>query len=178
MPSYRKLNIMAEILNSSRAGKSIARQLKVDMTPMVDLGFLLITFFIFTTAMETPQTLKLVLPVDGDDTPTARSKTLTLLLHEPGRAACYEGAAGEMPVLQYADMDAGNLGLRNIIMAKQQRLRTLSGTADSMIVIIKPGPESNYRQLIAALDEMTICEVKRHVVAAMDNDDQLLVSSQ
>ncbi len=169
---------MAEIINNPGAGKAGSRQLKVDMTPMVDLGFLLITFFIFTTAIEAPTTLKLVLPVDGPSTPTPQTRTLTVLLNEPGLAACYEGTAGENPVLQYADMNAGSSGLRNIILDKQQRLRSLTGTADSMMVIIKPGPESNYRQLIAALDEMAICEVKRHVVAAMDNDDQLLLSSQ
>ncbi len=176
--SYGKLLHMAEIIQAPRPGKRSFRQLGVDMTPMVDLGFLLITFFIFSTTLDTPAVLKLVLPTDGPSTPIAQTKTLTILLNGEDRAVCYEGAAYENPILYHADMKTDATGLRDMLLRKQQMLRSVSGNADAMIVVIKPTPQSTYRQLVAALDEMAICGVKKYVVANMDNDDQLLVSSQ
>ena len=47
---------------------------------MVDLGFLLITFFIFTTTMGEPAVTKLYMPADGDSTKLNQDFSLTLLL--------------------------------------------------------------------------------------------------
>jgi biopolymer transport protein ExbD len=62
-------------------GKKYSRpSLKIDMTPMVDLGFLLISFFIFTTSISTPAVTKLFMPADGVPSKLGESNALTLLL--------------------------------------------------------------------------------------------------
>src|SRR5688500_2538487 len=67
----------------------------VDMTPMVDLGFLLITFFIFTATMSTPSTMRLTMPKDDnkpeDLTEVKESAALTIMMGKNNNIFYYEG---------------------------------------------------------------------------------------
>ena len=64
--------------------KQTRKDTKVDMTPMVDLGFLLITFFIFTTTINSPKAFKLNIPddtaKDEEQTEAKASGAFTVLL--------------------------------------------------------------------------------------------------
>jgi len=84
---------MAEIIATGTSkSKSIRKNLKIDMTPMVDLGFLLITFFIFTTSMAEPVGMNLIVPKEADRTrPTPAEKTQTILLHKNNVVFTYKG---------------------------------------------------------------------------------------
>lgn len=68
---------------------------RVDMTPMVDLGFLLITFFIFTATMTTPKGMNLLMPKDVKDpqkqNEAKESGALTIMLGKGDQIYYYMG---------------------------------------------------------------------------------------
>ncbi len=69
---------------------------KIDFTPMVDLGFLLITFFMLTTSMSKPKTMEIQKPkdehlLDKDKNKLNAAQALTLLLTKNDRIVYYAG---------------------------------------------------------------------------------------
>jgi biopolymer transport protein ExbD len=152
------LSVMAEIIESGK--KSCKRSTRVDLTPMVDLGFLLITFFIFTTAMSKPTGLKIFLPIpvpDNERVKTPESGALTILIAGENKIYYYEGADPHQ--LQLTDLSK----IRSLIMDKKKRT-----DPEKFMVIIKPGKDSDFKTLIHIMDEMTINEVKRYAMVDID----------
>lgn len=137
---------------------------KVDMTPMVDLGFLLITFFIFTTTISEPAITKLIMPKEGEQTDIASSKSLTALL-DRDKVYVYEGTEEEAlnnNTVKPTTYDVHE-GLGNIIRQKQTALQRI-GEKEKLTVLIKPLPSSTYQNVVAALDEMQINTVQFYAV--------------
>jgi biopolymer transport protein ExbD len=143
---------------------------RVDMTPMVDLGFLLITFFIFTATLSTPNTMRLIMPKDEKDpekqTEVKQSGALTILMGKGNGLYYYEGQleadGSNFKSSTYTD-------IRKVIEEKKKSVklmgRSLGYHKDSldkdMVVVIKPNPEATYKNTVDILDEMTINNVMR-----------------
>jgi biopolymer transport protein ExbD len=141
---------------------------KVDLTAMVDLAFLLITFFMLTTTLSKPQSMDLTLPdKEKDDTPQTNIKvdenrTMTLLLGENGKLVRYVGML-DKPLAAPKDFTYGKDGIRKELIARMELVKQYSTAKgkpkDGMIVIIKPSKKSTYRNLVDVLDEMAIVGV-------------------
>jgi biopolymer transport protein ExbD len=149
-------------------GKS-KRSLRVDLTPMVDLGFILISFFLYTTTLTAARVKGLSMPdkPHGDSTEAATDATLTVYPDE--KSVHYEeGKPGSNPMREvYLDKTPS---LREAIIDKQRRLdHNGRFTRDSLVVIIKPRPGLEYRQLIGVLDEMIINGVTKYMIADQDS---------
>jgi biopolymer transport protein ExbD len=111
------------------------RSPRIDMTPMVDLGFLLITFFIFTSTLNQPNAMSLVMPKDGDDdTPIKETGALTILAGDQMKVYYYEGFYDPSNVRSCTLKD-----LRNIIVHKKR----VTPEKD-LFVIIKPFKNADY----------------------------------
>lgn len=151
---------MAEINSTPRKNnglvkKMIKKSTKVDLTPMVDLGFLLITFFVFTTTMAEPKVLHIDMPNDKDITVSnnlCESCTLTLVLGENNKIYFYEG----FPILENVkETNFSAQGLRTIILNKKSALK--KSLPDRKVeLIIKASNSSTMQNLVNAIDETKI----------------------
>ncbi len=155
-----------------KKGKKLST--RVDLTPMVDLGFLLITFFIFTTTMSQPTAMRLFLPKDTekpeDQNKVKASGALTLILAKDNSIFYYEG---ELAPDGGNFKNAGFKEIRDIIINKKK-----STNPEDFVVVIKPTPDATYKNTVDILDEMTINEVKRYaLVDIFDVELQLVKAS-
>ena len=121
--------------------------LKIDMTPMVDLGFLLISFFIFTTEISKPAITNLYMPKDGDSTKIPDSRSLTILLGNNDNVSYNNGdmttAIKNNQVFQTSYDEINGLG--SIIRQKQVWLEKIKLSKKELIVLIKPGRGCSYK---------------------------------
>ncbi len=156
--------------------KSKKLSTRVDLTPMVDLGFLLITFFIFTTTMTQPSAMKLNLPKDTEkeeeQNKVKESAVLSLMLGKDNAIYYYEGTllpdGTNFKKTNFKDV-------RKVIIDKKK-----STNPADFVVLIKPAPSSTYRNTVDMLDEMFINDVKRY--ALLDNlftmEQQLITQAE
>jgi biopolymer transport protein ExbD len=164
-------------------GKSFSRNkktvLKIDMTPMVDLGFLLITFFVFTTTISSPTVTDLFMPNDNyikNPSTLADSYALTVLLDEKNQLYYYEGNWENAKHTQsiFKTNFSVSSGLGEVIRKKQQELdrnKRLPEGRKGLMLLIKPSSLSVYRNLIDALDEALINEVKKYAILEITTDE-------
>lgn len=143
---------------------SSGRVLKVDLTPMVDLGFILISFFLFTTTLSTPKAFKMVMPDQSTEPVIDAPSVATLTLYADAKSVRYaEGKPGEHPEQEAFLRQMPSL--RAEIQDLQERLDH-SGrfTRSDLTVLIHPGADLSYNDLIGVLDEMRICKVGKYMI--------------
>jgi biopolymer transport protein ExbD len=159
------------------AKKIHKKSTRVDLTPMVDLGFLLITFFVFTTTMAQPKVMGIISPKDAKDaTPVCESCVLTAILINDDTIVYYEGMPENNPVLKSTSFTEE--GLRAVLMQKREAVKKATGTTDDMVLIVKPADECSYKNFVDILDEVAITGIKHYFIDEVnDNDKKLLTEN-
>lgn len=184
---------MAELDTSSGGGhkkgpgvkKGKKLSTRIDLTPMVDLGFLLITFFMFTTTLAKPKTMEINMPykdeklTDDQKNKLKASVAFTVLLSKNHRVYYYEGIGDDpnkAPDLKVTGFKAKD-GIRDAIIAKKKMVEGLKRSGaltakDEMTVLIKPDTTSTYSDLVNMLDEMNINDVKVYAIIDISDVEQ------
>jgi len=172
---------MAELDTSGGGGhkggkiRSKKASTRVDLTAMVDLAFLLITFFMYTTTLQKPKAMDLVMPdnsVKTSQLPIAASRSMTILLGSHNKVEWYMGEPGKSaPTVDGFGKD----GIRKALIENGQKVAETHTAPDNfMEVVIKPSDKSTYETLVATLDEMSITNVKTYAIVKitqMEIDD-------
>jgi biopolymer transport protein ExbD len=181
---------------------------KIDMTPMVDLAFLLLTFFMLTTTFSKPQAMEINMPVKDkvEDPPKIPgNQTLTLLLSDKNRIFYYMGADDPNlpPTVEYTTF--ANNGIRKLLIDKNKEINKtydkvealkkefLDGKIDekkykeeknkvvgdkkALIVLIKADEQSNYKNLVDILDEMSICNIGRYAIVDITTSETDMIKN-
>ena len=165
-----------------KKGKKLST--RVDLTPMVDLGFLLITFFIFTTTMSQPTAFKLFLPDDKvipeDQNKAKESGVLTIMMGADNHIYYYEGQLKPDGSNFLSASYNGENSIREIILKKKadviSRSRDAENPEKNFVVVIKPSADCNYQNVVDILYEMAINVVKKYSLVDISEGEPQLVS--
>ena len=147
--------------------RSKKQSTRVDMTPMVDLGFLLITFFMFTTTFSKPNVMDLGLPAKPKDdqvkpppTEVKLENSITLLLGKDNRIFWHQQEESSLTDANLMETTFDREGIRKVV----QQAKAGAADKDIFTVIIKPTDDAVYKNFVDILDEMAITKSDRYGV--------------
>jgi biopolymer transport protein ExbD len=156
--------------NRHQSGKRMVKKsTKVDLTPMVDLGFLLITFFVFTTTMSKPTAMKVEMPFDKttETDGICSSCVLTAVLCDNDEIKYYEGSIDTAKIIT-----TDYKSIREILQQKRKKVFDATGNKDRFVLIIKPSDKSSFKNFVDIADEVTINQIKRYYIDDMNDDEK------
>jgi len=143
-----------------RKGKKRRRMrrvgIRIDMTPMVDIAFLLLTFFMLTSVFRRPQTMEINLPPSDVQVEVAESNLLTLRVMEDG--SVYWNIGTDPP------QKVGFNDLRKLLMERNQ-------ANPKLITLVKVDRKSKYHSMVDIMDELQLANVNRFSLAPMREAD-------
>lgn len=171
--------MMEEVINDQKngdQGKGLVKKGKrlstrVDMTPVVDLAFLLLTFFMLATTFIKPQVMELILPekrenqTESEQPKVNEKKVLSVFLDGDNRIYWYIGITDA----QVYETDYSSTGIRKVLQ-EQSRL------IEKMVVLIKPDTTSTYENLVDILDELKINNIARYALVDVDDEDKAIMA--
>lgn len=191
---------------AKKKGKPKKMEIHIDFTPMVDMNMLLITFFMLCTSLSKPQTMEISMPskdnIETEQTAVQESRAITLILGKEDKVYYYFGQPNYKDYSSLKETTYAPDGLRALLLGRNQlvvqKMRELKDKKKNLeiseeefnrqateikkdksspIVMIKATDDSNYRNLIDALDEMQICNISKYAIIDMTDADDFLIEN-
>jgi biopolymer transport protein ExbD len=163
--------VSTEKKHGGQKGKPSGKKLstRVDMTPVVDLAFLLLTFFMLATTFIKPQVMELILPEknteDQSQPKVNEKKVLSIVLGADNKIYWFVG----MTAPQVNESDYSSTGIRKVL----QEQNTL---IEKMVILIKPDDASTYENLVDILDEIQITGMTRYALVEFTPEDKAIMA--
>ncbi|MDU0369794.1 ExbD/TolR family protein [Hymenobacter endophyticus] len=163
---------MANLQTAAPAARGTKPRVKkhafhLDMTPMVDLAFLLLTFFMLTTTFSKPTIMEVAMPDPKGKTDVPASGAMTVLLDKNHTVHYFYGLNSEAEPAQLHTTSFGAGGLRQALLS----FRPKNG-----MVLIKASDKAAYQSMVDALDEMNITNTKKYALVDINPADEHLLA--
>lgn len=136
--------------------------IRIDMTPMVDVAFLLLIFFMVTTVFRTPQALEINLPPKEDvKVEIAMSRVLELRI---------------LPDQRIYWRDAQNPWARTDMTSVPTVLLPWKGNKDK-VVVIRIDRDAKFNSMVKMIDELDLANLTRFSLQTLTPDEKKEVES-
>lgn len=159
---------MAALESMPAKGKTRRRSVpRIDMTPMVDLAFLLLTFFVMTTTLMKNHEMVIKQPAQDESGAVSNVKdeqVLNLVLAANNKVYWYMG----MPGSEASQTNYSSSGIRKLLTEKKNAIKGL-------YVFIKASDQSRYENTVDVLDEIIISNINNYSLVSLDVEDRKLV---
>lgn len=158
---------MAEVITQEKqGGKSRQRKKRIgiDMTPMVDLGFLLITFFMFTTNFTKPNVMDLGLPAKGpveSTTVISDKNQITFIIGKNNRIFYHQSNEKDIEKSGLTETDYNGIKVAKIISQAYEN----APKKEIFTIIVKPTDEANYKNFVDMMDNISLAKKDRYGIA-------------
>jgi biopolymer transport protein ExbD len=159
---------MAEVVAQEKQGGSKQRKkmIRVDMTPMVDLGFLLITFFMFTTNFTKPNVMDLGLPAKDpnphpiNDVVIDQKNQVTFILGKDNRVFYHQSSKEDLNSVNLKETNFSGINITKVISEAYNN----APNKENFTIIIEPTDDANYKNFVDVLDNIAISKKERYGV--------------
>ena len=172
---------MAELNMPQKKGKRRLQTPRIDLTPMVDLGFLLITFFMFTTTLANPKLMEIKMPSnEKTNAPTVfiSECTITLIPTKEHKVIYYSGELNDASQLK----EVTSPKIIDILLKKKREVSVLplsfSKDAHKLHVLIKPFNNCKYDDVVQMLDDMTIVDVQTYALTDISSEEEKMIKGK
>ncbi|MFY1048325.1 ExbD/TolR family protein [Chryseobacterium sp. GP-SGM7] len=156
---------MAEVITQEKSGgKQKKKNVKIDMTPMVDLNFLLLMFFMFTSSFSKPNVMDLGLPGKGTDGPISQigdKNQITFIIGENNRVFYHQSNAKDLTETGLKETDYNGVNISKIISNAYEK----APKKDIFTIIVKPTDDANYKNFVDMMDNISISKKDRYGIS-------------
>lgn len=137
--------------------------IRIDMTPLVDVCMLLLTFFMVTTVFNKPQTMELNMPPSDTPVEVPASKLLTIRILP--NLNIYWSSGLEPTALKKVEFKE----LRKFLIDQRR------STSD-LITLVQIDREAKYNDMVDVVDELNLAEITKFSFAPMKESDKRLIA--
>jgi len=159
--------------NDRKSGRKGRRRKRIgfhlDMTPMVDVAFLLLTFFMLTTTFSKANTMEINIPPESGEVKIAENNVMTLRVVEEGEVywAIGEQAPQRIPLYEEGSGQEAMM----LSEAMRQMLRQQTGANERLVIVVKLSPRAKYKYLVDLIDEFNLLAIDRFSLDDFTGED-------